>query len=81
MIRQKAFYENSELEWLHLANNNISMIAGDAFSGLNQLRFLNLEGNQIKAIGARVLAHLSRYKIIRVYEPSTACATYIFNVN
>ena len=51
--------KNENLEWLHLAHNNISTISGDAFSGLQRLKFLNLEGNSLKAIGARVLAHLS----------------------
>ena len=35
------------------------MISGDAFAGLQRIKFLNLEGNGIKAIGQTTLAHLS----------------------
>ena len=40
-------------------NNNISTVNGDAFVGLQRIKFLNLEGNSIKAIGGNTLAHLS----------------------
>ena len=34
-------------------------MSGDAFVGLQRIKFLNLEGNSIKAIGGNTLAHLS----------------------
>ena len=56
-------------------NNNISTVSGDAFVGLQRIKFLNLEGNSIKAIGGNTLAHLSGCIILDLrndyFYPST----------
>ena len=50
-------------------------MSGDAFVGLQRIKFLNLEGNSIKAIGGNTLAHLSGCIILDLrndyFYPST----------
>ena len=58
-------------------NNNISTVSGDAFVGLQRIKFLNLEGNSIKAIGGNTLAHLSGCIILDLRNDSYLNTTYL----
>lgn len=65
------FRDQNLLFNLDISNNKISHIPHKCFTGLNQLRFINLEGNPITEIGSNVLPqsiHIERLAIQSIQD-------------
>ncbi|KAK3875817.1 hypothetical protein Pcinc_019331 [Petrolisthes cinctipes] len=67
-VHPETFRNQQNLEELHLAENNISIIAADMFIGLSNLIVLSLRGNVIESLEGRIFRHLKLLKDLDLSE-------------